>query len=338
MVMIYRAKSGGAAAGTQFPHIWVKDQTGCTSIISDTGGGYVDNADNKAGQFLQAKMDDTNIYIDKWLDPASQPSSFVGTTSTKGRHHDSVIFTVGAVTYMLVCEWEQADNANAAVTTLFQIATDGTVTSLESKSHPRITAMEYFTLGGEHYVLLNQRATAPATNSVAGRLIIYQINTATKKFGTSWTSPADKDFLKADLFIDGSKAVLTLGTDNKSATAAHKDAVCYDFDEASGFHNARNVAILNQNPYINSGVNQNFIGQNPNNQIQNQSSSFLNGDFIKGALIGAVATYILTNKNAQESIFETINKVKNLATAGFEELKERIEDAKAASKVNEQEF
>ena len=34
----------------------------------------------------------------------------------------------------------------------------------------------------------------------------------------------------------------------------------------------------------------------------------------------------------------TINKVKNLATAGFEELKERIEDAKAASKVNEQEF
>jgi hypothetical protein len=85
-------------------------------------------------------------------------------------------------------------------------------------------------------------------------------------------------------------------------------------------------------------VNQNFIGQNPNNQTQNQSSSFLNGDFIKGALIGAVATYILTNKNAQESIFETINKVKNLATAGFEELKERIEDAKAASKVNEQEF
>ena len=88
----------------------------------------------------------------------------------------------------------------------------------------------------------------------------------------------------------------------------------------------------------NSDVNQNFIGQNPNNQMQNQSSSFLNGDFIKGALIGAVATYILTNKNAQESIFETINKVKNLATAGFEELKERIEDAKAASKVNEQEF
>ena len=112
----------------------------------------------------------------------------------------------------------------------------------------------------------------------------------------------------------------------------------YNTDINSTRNSNQNGLNINQSPYINSGVNQNFIGQNPNNQIQNQSSSFLNGDFIKGALIGAVATYILTNKNAQESIFETINKVKNLATAGFEELKERIEDAKAASKVNEQEF
>ena len=112
----------------------------------------------------------------------------------------------------------------------------------------------------------------------------------------------------------------------------------YNTDINSTRNSNQNGLNINQNPYINSGVNQNFIGQNPNNQIQNQSNSFLNGDFIKGALIGAVATYILTNKNAQESIFETINKVKNLATAGFEELKERIGDAKAASKVNEQEF
>ena len=112
----------------------------------------------------------------------------------------------------------------------------------------------------------------------------------------------------------------------------------YNTDINSTRNSNQNGLNINQNPYINSGVNQNFIGQNTNSQAQNQSNSFLNGDFIKGALIGAVATYILTNKNAQESIFETINKVKNLATAGFEELKERIEDAKAASKVNEQEF
>ena len=112
----------------------------------------------------------------------------------------------------------------------------------------------------------------------------------------------------------------------------------YNTDITSTRNNNQNGLNINQNPYINSGVNQNFIGQNTNAQEQNQSNSFLNGDFIKGALIGAVATYILTNKNAQESIFEAINKAKNLAAAGFEELKERIEDAKAASKVNEQEF
>lgn len=86
----------------------------------------------------------------------------------------------------------------------------------------------------------------------------------------------------------------------------------YNTDINSTRNSNQNGLNINQNPYINSGVNQNFIGQNPNNQIQNQSNSFLNGDFIKGALIGAVATYILTNKNAQESIFETINKVKIL--------------------------
>ena len=72
----------------------------------------------------------------------------------------------------------------------------------------------------------------------------------------------------------------------------------YNTDINSTRNSNQNGLNINQNPYINSGVNQNFIGQNPNNQMQNQSSSFLNGDFIKGALIGAVATYILTNKNA----------------------------------------
>ncbi|HKM19044.1 MAG TPA: hypothetical protein VJY14_03175 [Aliarcobacter sp.] len=99
-------------------------------------------------------------------------------------------------------------------------------------------------------------------------------------------------------------------------------------------NNNQNGLNINQNPYINSGVNQNNQVQN----TQNQSNSFLTGDFVKGALIGAIATYVLTNKNAQETIFETINKAKNLALTGFEELKERIEDAKAASQSKEQEF
>ena len=107
----------------------------------------------------------------------------------------------------------------------------------------------------------------------------------------------------------------------------------YNTDINSTRNINQNGLNINQNPYITQVPNQNI--QNP---TTNQNGSLINGDFVKGVLIGAVATYILTNKNAQESIFETINKVKDLATAGFEELKERIEDAKAASKVNEQEF
>ncbi|AXK48350.1 hypothetical protein CRU87_00370 [Aliarcobacter trophiarum LMG 25534] len=112
----------------------------------------------------------------------------------------------------------------------------------------------------------------------------------------------------------------------------------YNTDINSTRNNQQSGLNINQNPYINSSINQNFLGQNPNNQIQNQSNSLLNGDFVKGALIGAVATYVLTNKNAQESIFQAINKAKTLVTAGIEELKERIEDAKAASQSNTQEF
>ncbi|RBQ29700.1 hypothetical protein CRU91_03175 [Aliarcobacter vitoriensis] len=84
---------------------------------------------------------------------------------------------------------------------------------------------------------------------------------------------------------------------------------------------------INQNPYINQNVNQNT--QNVNNPVQ-QNNSILNGDFVKGALIGAALTYVLTNKNAQENIFKAFEKGKEFLSAGVEELKERIEDAKAS--------
>ncbi|TLS72101.1 YtxH domain-containing protein [Aliarcobacter thereius] len=98
----------------------------------------------------------------------------------------------------------------------------------------------------------------------------------------------------------------------------------YNSDINSTRNATNNSSNLNQNPYINQGLNQ-------NNNTQNQSNSLLNGDFIKGALIGAIATYVLTNKNAQETIFKTFEKAKGFVSAGVEELKERIEDAKAAS-------
>lgn len=95
--------------------------------------------------------------------------------------------------------------------------------------------------------------------------------------------------------------------------------------------------MINNNPYIknvNSTSNQSNLNFQNN---QNTQSGFLDGvfgsngsgDFLKGALIGAAATYILTNESAQRAIFKGFAKISTLFECGLEELKERYEDAKA---------
>lgn len=88
------------------------------------------------------------------------------------------------------------------------------------------------------------------------------------------------------------------------------------------------------NPYINRTNNAENNAQN----TQQATNNFLGGlldsgnstqDFLKGALIGVAATFILTNENAQKAIFKSFAKISNLFEAGVEELKERYEDAKA---------
>lgn len=74
------------------------------------------------------------------------------------------------------------------------------------------------------------------------------------------------------------------------------------------------------NPYINQ-----------NNQNNNPLSlgNFDSSRFLTGLLIGAAATYILTNENAQKAIFKSFAKGSQLVQAGLEEMKEKFEDAKA---------
>lgn len=128
----------------------------------------------------------------------------------------------------------------------------------------------------------------------------------------------------------------------------------------------QNLDSLQSNPYINgtsqSNANQNSnapqstafgtqnqqtqngfgnaFGSNQSTQTNAQAnttsalSSFFNSgnsqqDFLKGAFIGAVATFILTNKDAQKAIFKGFAKISSLFEMGIEELKERYEDAKA---------
>ena len=83
-------------------------------------------------------------------------------------------------------------------------------------------------------------------------------------------------------------------------------------------------ATQNVNPYYNTQVQQ----PTPT-ALQNLTSSFDTGNFLKGALIGAIGAYLLTNEDAQKKIFKTFAKGADFLGAGIEEMKERLEDAKA---------
>lgn len=116
----------------------------------------------------------------------------------------------------------------------------------------------------------------------------------------------------------------------------------YNYDiniENSRNSNQENMNI-NHNPYINQtnpqqGQVNPMNGQN-NQQNQQNKFAYNNGDFLKGALIGAAVTFLLTNKGAQGSIMKAASKGTELFQAGMEELKERYEDAQAAMKANQE--
>ncbi len=109
----------------------------------------------------------------------------------------------------------------------------------------------------------------------------------------------------------------------------------YNYDmniENSRASGAQNMNI-NHNPYINQNMN-NQGANNGNNQLGR--NGFSNGDFLKGALVGAAVTFLLTNKGAQESLMKAASKGSELFQAGMEELKERYEDAQAAMEANQE--
>lgn len=57
--------------------------------------------------------------------------------------------------------------------------------------------------------------------------------------------------------------------------------------------------------------------------------NFGNPRFIKGALIGALATYILTNEKVQQGAIRGAVKAWSMVQGGVEEMKERFRDAEA---------
>ncbi|MGE4382351.1 MAG: YtxH domain-containing protein [Arcobacter sp.] len=110
----------------------------------------------------------------------------------------------------------------------------------------------------------------------------------------------------------------------------------YDFNiENSRPKNTQNGININQNPYINQNINPLQTPTQNQMQVAN-SNGFINNDFVKGALLGAAVTYLLTNKNAQETILKAFGKGSELFQAGIEELKERYEDAKAQMQAQQE--
>ena len=106
-----------------------------------------------------------------------------------------------------------------------------------------------------------------------------------------------------------------------------------------GFDNRRG---FEQNPYVHPNASAaNSRVQNPyyrvNEPLQQAPSdtagsllgTFDTENFLKGALIGAIGAYLLTNEKAQKAIFKTVAKGTQMFQAGMEEMKERFEDAKA---------
>ncbi len=93
---------------------------------------------------------------------------------------------------------------------------------------------------------------------------------------------------------------------------------------------------FNKNPYItdntlvaNNTISQTVNSVEPKSITDSLLSSFDTENFIKGALIGAVGAYLLTNETAQKAIFKSVAKTTSMFQAGMEEMKERYEDAQA---------
>lgn len=89
------------------------------------------------------------------------------------------------------------------------------------------------------------------------------------------------------------------------------------------------------NPYLN---NQNYNNQNfnqANNQglfssLTQQGNGLFGSPLVKGILIGAAVTYLLSNKDAKDTLAKGVAKLQNFASAAIEEFKEQVEDAKAS--------
>ena len=247
-------KVGAAQVGhsgtPEHPYIWVRDggnENMHAGVLANVMNEPVYYGNTGNAQLLSQKTDASNIHLRAWVDPATLPDNQVRTINGSGRHHDSKIFTIGAVTYMALAEYSDKSTGNDQTgggVYLYKVENNNTLTQLDYKAHTRSVFVQYFALGGDHYIILCQNSTQPTVNAHYGKATIYQINTATNKLGTKWETADLRSFNRADIFVDGSKLVITVPTNGLGVYTDANKSHCYDFDETNGFHNKRDVSIL----------------------------------------------------------------------------------------------
>ncbi len=93
-----------------------------------------------------------------------------------------------------------------------------------------------------------------------------------------------------------------------------------------------NAQGLNQNPYSQNQYMQTQNMQNPNtftSKVAQNVNHIFDNKFLLGVVVGGVATYLLTNDDAQKAIIKTGMKLFSKVAGGVEEIKEKIMDAQA---------
>lgn len=94
-----------------------------------------------------------------------------------------------------------------------------------------------------------------------------------------------------------------------------------------------NIGVTEENLDLNLSGNNPYINQSNNGDVASSDRESITGlstaDFVKGALIGAGATWLVTNEKVQRAVFKSIVRIGGMFQGGIEELKEQYEDAQA---------
>lgn len=100
---------------------------------------------------------------------------------------------------------------------------------------------------------------------------------------------------------------------------------------------AQDGRYYNPNPYMGNPAYppREYYNNQPADSGLSSFFNFRDERFLKGALVGAAATFLLTNDSVQKNAIQSIVKVWNLFQGGLEEVKERFRDAEAEIKVED---